>query len=106
MWTAAESYGLCYLNCLGCWWTLCAPVCHQCKLGDTAEATKKMTTALKYCAFCCALQCVAPCDSIYNCIFYQVDNFTSGVSGFKDIMKNTMFLGKKVEQALGLQTGN
>ena len=106
MWTACEAYGLCVLNCQACCWTLCAPVCHECKLGDTSEALKRCTTALKFCAFSCCLCFVSECDACYNCIFYNVDNCTTGVSGFKDVMKHSMWLGKKVETALGLKTSN
>ena len=90
----------------GCCWTLCAPICHSCTLGDTGKAKESLITALKYCVFCCALSCVAECDACYNCIFYNIENFTNGVSGFKDVTKNTMWLGKKVEQALGLPTNS
>ncbi len=54
-WTGCESYGLCALNCQGCCWSLCAPICHQCKMGDTTEAGDKLSKALRYCAFCCLL---------------------------------------------------
>ena len=106
MWTAYEACGLAYLNHQACCWTLCAPICHQCKLGDTKEAGRRCGECFKFCLFSCALECVAPCDGCYNCIFYNVDNCKTGVSGFKDVMKHTMWLGKKVETALGLQTSN
>ena len=105
-WTSIEAYGLCYLNCQACCWTLCAPVCHECKMGDTKEAMSKCMTGLRYCAFCCLLDIVAPFDGCINCVLYARDNCTDGVSGFKDVMKNTKFLGDKVKVALDLETSN
>jgi hypothetical protein len=35
-----------------------------------------------------------------------MDNCSTGVSGFKDIIKHSMWLGKKVEAALELKTSN
>lgn len=106
MWTAIEACGLAQLNQQACCWTLCAPICHQCKLGDTTEAGNRCGQCFKFCIYGCALSCVSPCDACYNCIFYNVDNFKEGVSGFSDVMKHTQWLGKKVEAALGLKTSN
>lgn len=47
---------------------------------------------------------MSPCDGIYNCIFYNIDNCTEGVSGFKDVLKHSQWLGKKVQNSLGLKT--
>lgn len=105
-WTAVESCGLANLNQGACWWALCAPICHECKMGDTSEASKRCGLCVKFCIFGCALGCVAPCDACYNCIFYNVDNCTVGVSGFKDILKHSQWLGKKVQSALELTTSN
>lgn len=58
---------------------------------------KRCTTALKYCAFCCILNVVAPCDGCINCVLYAKDNCSDGVSSFKDVTKNTMFIGNKVK---------
>ena len=97
MWTGMEAYGLCCIQSQACCWTLCAPLCHYCKLGDTTKALDHCSKAVRYCLFCCALDCVAPCDGCYNCICYQKDNFQNGVSGFKDITKHKMWLGSKVQ---------
>lgn len=105
-WTSCESCGLAQLNQQACCWTLCAPICHQCKLGDTTEAMIRCSLCFKFCIFATALNFVAPCDGCYACIFYNVQNCTEGVSGFKDILKHTMWLGKKVEKCLELKTSN
>lgn len=105
-WTACESCGLAGLNQGACCWSLCAPVCHECKLGDTDEAGKRCGLCVKYCIFGFALDVVIPCDACYNCVFYNMDNCTEGVSGFKDVLKHTQWLGKKVQTALGLTTSN
>ena len=75
-------------------------------MGDTSAATTKCMTGLKYCAFCCLLHFVGPCDGIINCVLYARDNCTNGVSGFSDVVKNTRFLGDKVKDTLKLSTGN
>ncbi len=106
LWTSYEACGLASLNQQACIWTLCAPICHQFKLGDTKEATHRCTQCIKFCIYGGVLGCVSPCDAIYNCIFYNVDNCKTGVSGFKDVMKHTQWLGKKVEASLGLKTSN
>lgn len=106
MWTCCESCGLANLNQSACCWALCAPICHECKMGDTGEAAKRCGLCVKYSLFGCALSIVAPCDACYNCICYNKDNCTEGVSGFKDIVKHSQWLGKKVQTALGLTTSN
>ena len=105
-WTSCESCGLAQLNQQDCCWTLCAPICHQCKLGDTTEAMNRCSLCFRFCIFATALNFVAPCDGCYACIFYNVQNCTEGVSSFKDILKHTMWLGKKVEKCLELKTSN
>jgi hypothetical protein len=102
IWTAVEAYGFCALNCQACCWALCAPICHECKMGDTKEAGERLKKALKYCAFCCLLDCVAPCDGCINCVLYTRDNCKEGVSSYKDVMKNTMFIGSKIQKSLDL----
>lgn len=54
----------------------------------------------------CALCCCGPCDGCYTCACYNKDNCTTGVTGFKDIMKHTMFIGKKIHDSLGLQVSS
>lgn len=105
-WTACESCGLAYLQCGACCWTICAPVCHSCTMGDVGKGMTHCLTGLKYCAFACLLNIVAPCDGCINCVLYSKDVCTTGVTGFADVMKNTMFLGGKVKDMLGLQTSN
>ncbi len=105
-WTSCEACGLANLNQQACCWTLCAPICHQCKMGDTTEAGRRCGLCAKYCVYGCLLNCVSPCDACYNCIFYNVDNCKTGVSSFSDVLKHTQWLGKKVEGWLGLKTSN
>lgn len=37
-WHSIEACGLSSLYCNACCWTLCAPLCIDCKLGDTSKA--------------------------------------------------------------------
>lgn len=105
-WTACESCGLAQLQCGACCWSLCAPICHTCSMGDTTVAMNHCVQCLKFCAFSCLLSIVAPCDGCINCLLYIKDICTDGVTGFKDVMKNTMFIGSKVKECLELQTSN
>ena len=105
-WTSCEACGLAQLHQNSCCWTLCAPICHECKLGDTKKAGRSCGLCFKYCIFSCALQCVAPCDGCYACIMYTRDNCTVGVSSFKDILNHKMWLGDKVQKALELEMSN
>lgn len=95
-WTAWEAYGLCSLNQQACWWTLCAPLCHEGKCGDTDKACGKCSLAARYCAFCCLLNICAPFDGCINCVLYQKDNCSEGVSSFKDVYKHKSFFGDKI----------
>jgi hypothetical protein len=61
---------------------------------------KHCVNCLKYCIYACALECCAPIDGIYNCIFYTKAICSDGVTGFGDIMKNVDFMGKKIRDAL------
>lgn len=38
VWHAYEACGLAYLFCDACCWTLCAPICIDCKLGLSGKA--------------------------------------------------------------------
>lgn len=106
MWSGCEACGLASLNQSACCWALCAPICHECKLGDTNEAADRCGKCFKYCIFACALHFVSPFDACYNCVFYNIDNCTEGVSSFKDIVKHSQWIGGKVGSALGLTTSN
>ena len=92
MWAAYEACGLAYINCGSCCWTVCAPICHTCSIGDFGAGISNCVKGVKHCLFSCLLCCVAPCDGCANCIFYNMDNCKSGVTGFKDMLKNTKFL--------------
>lgn len=105
-WTGVQACGLANLQCGACCWTICAPICHTCSFGDTGKGMTHCVSCLKYCAFSCLLQIVAPCDGCINCVLYIKDIFTTEVTGFKDVMTNTMVLGGKVKELLGLDTSN
>jgi hypothetical protein len=94
------------LQCSACCWTICAPICHTCSLGDVGKGLDHCVTGLKYCVFSCLLQCVSPFDGCINCILYQKENCTNGVSGFADVTKNTMFIGGRIKDALNLSCSN
>jgi hypothetical protein len=106
-WHSIEACGLAYLYCDACCWTLCAPLCIDCKLGETGKACENCTRGIKYCAFSCALSCVGCCDGLYNCFqVIKVACGEGGVKGFADLTKNTEFIANKVKEALGLETSN
>lgn len=66
-WHSCEACGLAYLFCDACCWTLCAPLCIDCKMGDVGKAMESCSKAIKYCIFACALNCAGCCDGCYNC---------------------------------------
>ncbi len=105
-WHSIQACGLAYLYCDACWWTLFAPLCIDCKLGESNKALENCSKGCKYCAFSCALSCVACVDGCYNCIKVIQIACGEGVKGYTDMTKNTQFAGNKVKQALGLETGN
>jgi len=107
-WHAIEACGLSYLFCQACCWTLCAPLCIDCTLGDGGKAMENCTKGIKYCIFACALDCVAGFDGCYNCwmITNQVCFENKLVTTFADLTKNAEFFGNKVKEALGIETGN
>ena len=85
-WSAAEACGLGYLNCAGCAWTVFAPVCHQCTLGDCGKGTEQLAKGAKFCLYGFLLSIISPIDGFINCILYQKKNFQSGVSGSSDML--------------------
>lgn len=52
MWTGYEACGLANLNQRAC--RLYAPICHQCKMGDTAEASRRCGLCFR-CIYACGL---------------------------------------------------
>jgi hypothetical protein len=106
MWHGYEACGLAYLNCGACCWTVCAPICHTCSIGDISAGMNQCVKGIKHWLFACALYCVGPYDGCLNCVFYVKDIFTTGVTGFKDITKNSNFISAKIRQALAIETGN
>ncbi len=74
-------------------------------MGDCGKGMTHCSSGLKYCAFGCLLDIVALCDGCINVGLYSKDVCTNGATGFVDVMKNTMFLGLKVKDCFGLQTG-
>lgn len=105
-WASTEACGLAYLNCMGCCWTICAPVCHSFKLGDTGKGMEMCVKGLKYCVYSCLTQCIAPVDGCINCVLYQKKNFQSGVSGVSDITENCKFISNKIKDAFKIDNGS
>ncbi len=91
---------------MACCWTICAPICHTCSIGDTGAGIASCVKGLKYCLLSCCLCTIAPCDGCYTCIFYNVDNCKTGVTGFKDIMKHTKWLFEKLKGCLTIEPGS
>lgn len=106
IWAAYEACGLAYLQCGSCCWGVCAPLCHECKLGDIGSNMPHCTKGIKYCLYSCVLGCVSPCDGCYNCVFYSMDVCGGGVTGFGDILKHTQWLNEKVKNAFELSNGS
>lgn len=105
-WHSIEACGLASLYCNACCWTLCAPLCIDCKLGESGPAFDNCAKGLKYCLFSCAL-CIAACvDGCYNCIKVIQISCGEGVKSYNDLLKNVEFMEKKVKEGLGLETGN
>lgn len=96
-WHAMEACGLAYLYCDACCWTLCSPICIDCKCGETDKSMDNFVKGLKYCVFACALECVGVCDGCYNC--FQVAKLAcgDGIKGYADLTKNVEFIGNKVK---------
>jgi hypothetical protein len=75
-------------------------------MGDTSKAATSCGLCIKYQVYGCLVCCVSPCDACYNCIFYNLDNCKTGVTGFKDIVKHSLWLGKKIGNWLELKSSN
>lgn len=105
-WASCEACALGYLNCAGCCWTVCAPVCHSLSIGDFGKGVQQLIKGAKYCAYGCIVGAIAPIDGLINCIFYTKKNFESGVSGAKDITENCKFIAKKIEDAFEIKGSN
>ena len=105
-WHSIEACGLSQLYCSACCWTLCAPICIDCKCGESGPAMDNCVKGLKYCLFSCAL-CIAACvDGCYNCIKVIQIACGDGVKSYADLLKNVEFMEQKVREGLGLETGN
>lgn len=85
-WASYEACGLGCINCAGCGWAICAPICHSLKFGDVGKGMDYFKKGAKYCIYGCLVGCVAPIDGCINCVLYNVKNFKSGVSGVGDIL--------------------
>ncbi len=66
-WHATEACGFGCLYCYACCWTLCAPLCIDCKLGDFGVGIDHFGKGCKFFILSCCLRCVAPLDGLYNC---------------------------------------
>ena len=99
-WHAIEACCSAYIECGNCCWTVFAPVCHTCTIGDFGTGMTNCVAGLKYCAYSCSLNLCAPVDGIYNCVTYIAAICGSGVSGCGDILKNVDFMGRKIRAAL------
>ena len=95
-WAGTEACGLCCIHCAGCMWAMCAPIPHSLKFGDVGKGMEHLKKAVKYGAYGCLVQCVAPIDGCINCVLYNKKNFQSGVSGVGDITENCKFIAKKI----------
>ena len=98
-WHAIEACGFAYIECGNCCWTICAPICHTCTVGEFGTAMSHCVAGLKYCLYSCALNFCAPIDGLYNCGNYICDVCGAGVTGCGDILKHTDFIGKKIRGA-------
>jgi hypothetical protein len=101
-WHSCEACGLAYLYCDACYWTLCSPICIDCKLGDFGKACDNCMKSLKYCLFACALNIAGCVDGCYNCVMVIKTICDAGIKGYADITKNTQWLHNKIKDALGL----
>ena len=105
-WHACEACGLAYLYCDACCWTMCSPICIECKCGDMSAACSNCSKGLRYCLFSCALDMVACADGCINCVKVIGIICDTGIKGHADLRKNTRFCHDKVKDCLGLETGN
>ncbi len=99
-WHSYEACGVAYIECGNCCWTICAPICHSCSIGDTGAGFGHCITGIKYCLLSCGLCCCAPIDGIINCVQYIVAVCSDNVTGYKDILKNTKFVANKIRGGL------
>ena len=105
-WASYEACGLCCVNCAGCCWTICAPICHNLKCGDTGKGMDFFKRAVKFGIYGCLVGMCAPCDGCYNCIKYNIKNCKEGVTGVNDILLNCKFIARKIENALEIKGSN
>lgn len=84
-WASTEACALANINCAGCCWTVCAPLCHSFSIGDFGKGMEFLTKGLKFCLYGWVVGIIAPVDGCINCIFYTKKNFESGVSGMSDM---------------------
>lgn len=95
-WASTEACALGCLNCAGCCWTVCAPICHSLKIGDFGKGVDQLVKGAKFCLYGWIVSIIGPVDGCINCIFYTKKNFESGVSGVGDITENCKFIAKKL----------
>lgn len=105
-WASTEACGLACVNCGGCVWTVCAPICHSLSLGDFGKGMSMCVKGIKYCLYGCVVGIVAPIDGCINCVLYNKKNFESGVSGVSDITQNCKFIAKMIENAFEIKGSN
>lgn len=105
-WASTQACALGCLNCWGCCWTICAPICHTCSIGDFSKGVSQLVKGAKFCLYGCAVSIIAPIDGCINCILYNKKNFESGVSGVNDIVENSKFIAKKIESAFEIKGSN
>lgn len=101
-WHAYEACGIANIECGNCCWTIFAPICHSCSLGDTGAGFGHCTTCVKYCLYSCAVYCCAPIDGIYNCVKYICAVCGEGVTGYGDILKNTKWVANMIRSSFDL----
>lgn len=103
-WHSIEACGFAYLECGNCCWTVFAPICHSCSLGDCGAGMAHCVSGLKYCLYSCALSFCSPIDGLINCVLYSKDIFTDGLNGSSGMLKNTQFVSSKIRDGFGFST--
>lgn len=100
-WHAVEACGFAQLEQGNCCWTIFAPICHTCSIGDFGSGISHCTNCVKYCLYACALKCCSPIDGCINCVLYAKDIFTTGVTGHNDVLKHTKVVASKLRGIFG-----
>lgn len=106
-WWSVESQALAGMYCCSCCWTVCSPICIECKMGDCGKGWEDCLKGLKLCLFSCLASCVAPCDGLYTCYKTIMGAFAEGgIKEFKTSVRPTFtLLSEKIREKMELQMG-